>query len=57
MHQIEVPRTKLDMMRNFFTVRVIEKWKSLTQELKEPKQIPVLGIGQQFKRRLNIYVG
>ena len=50
MHQIEVPRTKL-------TVRVIEKWKSLTQELKEPKQIPVLGIGQQFKRRLNIYVG
>ena len=43
MHQIEVPRTKLDMMRNFFTVRVIEKWKSLTQELKEPKQIPVLG--------------
>ena len=35
--------TRLKFPEQSFTVRVIAKWKSLTQELKEPKQIPVLG--------------
>ena len=46
-----IPNSKLEIRRNFFTVRVIEKSNALPQELKSVKNL------QQFKHGLNTLLG
>ena len=46
-----IPNSKLEIRRNFFTVRVIEKSNALPQDLKSMKNL------QQFKHGLNTLLG
>ena len=32
-HHLPAPRTRLEIRKNFFTVRIIEKWNVLPEEL------------------------
>ena len=33
-HHLPIPRTKLEIRKNFFTVRIIDKWNALPNEMK-----------------------
>ena len=50
-HHLPTPRTRLEIRKNFFTVRIVEKWNALPIEIKS------LGKIQHFKRALNDYLG
>ena len=48
---LQIPRTKLEIRKNSFTVRIIDKWNALPHEMKSLKKI------HQFKQALNNYLG
>ena len=50
-HHLPTPRTRLEIRKNFFTVRIVEKWNALPIEIKS------LGKIQHFKRALNDHLG
>ena len=50
-HHLPTPRKRLEIRKNFFTVRIVEKWNALPIEIKS------LGKIQHFKRALNDYLG
>ena len=50
-HFLKIPKTKLEIRKNSFTVRIIDKWNALPHEMKSLEKI------HQFKRALNNYLG
>ena len=50
-HFLQIPKTKLEIRKNSFTVRIIDKWNALPHEMKSLEKI------HQFKRALNNYLG
>ena len=38
-HKLVMPRSKLEVRKNFFTVRIIDKWNNLPVELKAAKNL------------------
>ena len=50
-HYLQIPRTKLKIRKNSFTVRIIDKWNALPLEMKSLAKI------HQFKRALNNFLG
>ena len=50
-NRLQAPRTRLETRRNFFTVRVVEKWYALPPELKSAANL------QRFKKGLSDLLG
>ena len=50
-HYLQIPRTELEIRKNSFTVRIIEKWNALPHEMKSLEKI------HQFKCAFNNYLG